>query len=73
MTFTYLFHLSRIICLNIFSEFFSFIQITTKLSILLNQAKHPKELALCYMLLFFTMDTDLSTQLLDILVNYTIA
>ncbi len=44
MNSTYLFHLSEIICLNIFSEFLSFVHVTSKLSILSNHIEHPKKL-----------------------------
>ncbi len=50
----HLFYLPEIICLNNFPEFLSFIHMTSKLSILSNHAKYPKELALYYMLSFFT-------------------
>ncbi len=49
----YLFHLSEIIYLNTFSEFLSFVHVNSKLSILSNQIKHLKELALYFMLLLF--------------------
>ena len=55
MIFTYLFHFSEIIYLDIFLKFFSFVHITSKLFILSNHAEHPRELALCYMLLFLTI------------------
>ena len=49
----YLFYLLEIICLNTFLEFFSFVYVTSKLSILSNYTKHPKRLTLYYMLYFF--------------------
>ena len=50
MTFTYLFHLFEIICLNTFLEFLSFVHVTSKLSFLSNHAEHPKGLAPGYTL-----------------------
>ncbi len=59
MTFTYLLHLSEIICLNTFSKLLSFVHVTSKLNILSNYAKHPKKLVLCYTLpsLILTIST----------------
>ncbi len=53
MTSIYLFHLFKIIRLNTFSEFLSFIHMTSKLNILSNYAEYPNGLAPCYMLSFF--------------------
>ncbi len=41
--------------MHTFSEFLSFIYITSKLSISSNHAEYPKGLAPCYMLPFFTI------------------
>ena len=51
----YLFYLSKINYLNIFSKFFSFVCVTFKLSILSNYVKYLKGLALYYTLSFFTI------------------
>ena len=57
MTSVYDFYLpdfiSEIICLITFSKFFSFIYVTSKLSISSNHTKHPKKLVLYYTLFFF--------------------
>ena len=55
MTSIYLFYPSKIICLNIFLEFLSFVHMTFKLSILSNHIKHFKGLIPCYILLLFTI------------------
>ena len=60
MTFIYLFYLSKIIYLNTFLEFLSFIYVTSKLSILFNQTKHSVGLAPYYILLFFIIIFQLS-------------
>ena len=52
MTFTYLI-LFKIICLNTFLEFLSFVYVTSKLNILSNHIKYPKRLIPYYMLSFF--------------------
>ncbi len=58
MTFSYLFHFSELIYLNIFSKFLSFVYVISKLSILSNHVEHPKRLASYYtlpsFLLFYT-------------------
>ncbi len=55
MTSTYLFHFSKIICLNTFLKFHSFIHMTSKLNILLNHIEHLKGLAPCYTIPPFTI------------------